>query len=107
MVIDVPPVDPSEAKKEELKSLMPNFLRRRAEDVERVRAAIAIDDFSVVATIGHNLRGSGASYGFPELSAIGAAIEKGALDGDAASVAREVASLAEALSRITGAMPTK
>ncbi len=107
MLIDVPPIDPSDAKKEALKTLVPTFLRRRAEDVERIRAAIAAADFDAVATIGHNLRGNGSSYGFPELSAIGEAIEKGALDGDAVVVERELASLVQALARIAGAMLTK
>ena len=96
----VAPIDPIDAKEEALAALLPNFLRRRAEDVKRIRDAVVASDFNAIATIGHNLRGNGASYGFPQLSAIGEAIERSASAKDREAILREVERLAEALEQI-------
>lgn len=98
--MNVSPIDPKDAKDDVLKSLLPTFLQRRAGDVQRIHDALALNDFNVVATIGHNLRGNGASYGFPMLSSIGEAIEKGAVARDAAAITLAVDALNRELTRI-------
>jgi HPt (histidine-containing phosphotransfer) domain-containing protein len=100
MLNSVSPIDPKDAKDDVVKSLLPTFLQRRAGDVQRIRDALALNDFKVIATIGHNLRGNGASYGFPMLSSIGEAMEKGAVARDAAAIARALDLLTEELARI-------
>ena len=59
-------------------SLMPRFLRRRAEDVTTMRAALARGEYERIQTLGHNLKGTGAAYGLPNLGEIGAALEDAA-----------------------------
>jgi signal transduction histidine kinase/DNA-binding response OmpR family regulator len=76
----------------QLDVLMPAFLANRARDVVRVREAVARGDFDAIATIGHNMRGNGASYGLARISAIGRKLEAAA---HAASVARIRASADE------------
>lgn len=39
-----------------------------------------------VLPMGHNLKGIGASYGFTEITEVGAEIERGAADSDAAAL---------------------
>jgi HPt (histidine-containing phosphotransfer) domain-containing protein len=48
-----------------------------------MRQALAGNEFKVIQAIGHNCKGIGTSYGFPEISQIGAAIENAAQALDA------------------------
>ena len=102
----VTPIDPNDAKKDALKALLPNFLRRRADDVKKIRAALAVGDFESIEAIGHKLRGNGATYGFPLLSEIGALLETGATNRDRETIDREVERLEAELARVEGAIAT-
>ena len=63
--------------------LRPKFLSNRAKDVGRIREALDRGDYAAIAVLGHNMRGNGASYGFPEMSAIGERLEAAAASMDA------------------------
>jgi len=73
--------------------LVPDYLKNRANDVQRLRAAIAAGDFGVLRKIGHNMRGSAGAYGVPPLSEIGGRIEDAALKRDTAAIAGAVEDL--------------
>jgi HPt (histidine-containing phosphotransfer) domain-containing protein len=74
-------------------ALRPRFLERRRRDVGTLRAALERGDFETIGTLGHNLRGNGVSYGFPDISAMGARLELAAAAGNAVAVRAELASL--------------
>jgi HPt (histidine-containing phosphotransfer) domain-containing protein len=59
-----------------LASIVPGYLLKRADDVAKVRTAGNAGDFETIRTIGHQLKGSGGSFGFPEITRIGAELEK-------------------------------
>ncbi len=61
---------------EGLEELIPGYLAARKADVEKLWAAIGADDFNQVRILGHNIKGNGTSYGFTELSRLGAALEE-------------------------------
>ncbi|KER09926.1 MAG: hypothetical protein HY22_08480 [[Candidatus Thermochlorobacteriaceae] bacterium GBChlB] len=63
----------------ELRDLVPDFLQRRIDDVETIKSALTSGDFRTIETLGHNMKGSGAGYGFREISRIGAEIEAEAI----------------------------
>ena len=67
-------------------ALVPRFLANRAADVGKIRAALAAGDFEAIRVTAHGMKGSGGGYGFPEISRLGAAMEKGARQGDAAAI---------------------
>jgi HPt (histidine-containing phosphotransfer) domain-containing protein len=67
--------------------LVPDYLKNRANDVQRLRAALAANDFPLLRKIGHNMRGSAGAYGVPPLSEIGGRIEDAALKQDAPTIA--------------------
>jgi len=79
--------------------LVPGYLAGRVEDVEALRAAHACGDYAEVAAIGHDLRGTGTSYGQAWISAIGEGLEEAARTGDEAAVGRLVHELSEGLAR--------
>jgi HPt (histidine-containing phosphotransfer) domain-containing protein len=77
--------------------LVPDYLRRRRADVTLLRAALGARDLARVGRIGHDLRGTGSSFGLPELTRIGVALEDAARSADPGAIERSIAALAEAL----------
>ena len=66
--------------------LVPNYLKNRATDLQRLTEALAGRDFATLRKAGHNMRGSAGAYGLPPLSEIGARIEDAALAQDAGPI---------------------
>jgi HPt (histidine-containing phosphotransfer) domain-containing protein len=58
---------------------VPSYLDKRRKEISQYRQALANQDFDSIRMLGHKLRGTGAGYGFAELTSIGAEIEKSAL----------------------------
>ena len=54
------------------------YLVRRHQDLSNCRAALLANDFQVMETVGHNLKGNGISFGHPLLSSIGEKMENAA-----------------------------
>jgi HPt (histidine-containing phosphotransfer) domain-containing protein len=69
-----------------LADLVPIFLRNCRAYVHRLRAAVASGDLAAAASVGHNLAGSGTSYGFERISDLGFEIEAAAKRRDARAV---------------------
>jgi HPt (histidine-containing phosphotransfer) domain-containing protein len=67
----------------DLESLQ-RYKSRRHADLIRCRECLKKRDYETIRTIGHNLKGNGTSFGFPELSSLGEKIENSAreLNGD-------------------------
>ena len=84
----------------EIAALVPRFLAHRAADVERIRAALAAADFDAIRVAAHGMKGAGGGYGFAEISRLGAAMEEGARQRDAAAIDALVTSLESYLARI-------
>ncbi len=53
----------------------PAFLENRRLDLIKMRNALAAGDFASIQVIGHNCKGTGVGYGFPEITTFGSAIE--------------------------------
>lgn len=70
-----------------------SYLEHRKDDIVKFHAALASQDFTVFEKIGHQLKGNGASFGFPEIGAIGAAMEVAGKTKNAAEAASLVSSL--------------
>ena len=71
--------------------LLQNYLDRRRRDVAVFREALEREDYAVIRRMGHNLRGSGASYDLVRISTLGAEIERAAERGATTQLARAVA----------------
>ena len=84
----------------QIAALVPRFLANRAADVDKIRAALAGADFEAIRGSAHGMKGAGGGYGFPEISRLGAALEEGARQRDAAAITALVANLEEYLGRI-------
>ena len=69
-----------------LEELAPTYLAARKKEVAGMLALLAASDFDRLKIIGHNLKGTGASYGLQDLTDAGGLLEKSAASRDAASV---------------------
>ncbi len=58
----------------ELQNIVPLFLQNRRADVLKLTSALRNSMFDEVLSIAHNLAGTGAGYGFDEISQIGYAM---------------------------------
>ena len=59
----------------------------------KLKAALEQSDYDTVRTLGHQMAGSGAGYGFPKITEIGGALEESALAGDAARIRNGISEL--------------
>jgi CheY-like chemotaxis protein/HPt (histidine-containing phosphotransfer) domain-containing protein len=76
-----------------LAALVPRYLESRRSDAVALTALLGQGDFEAIRRIAHNLKGTGASYGFPDLTRLGVAIEDSANSSDAVSVGNQLRDL--------------
>ena len=77
-----PPQVPSEPISPLIEARRPAFLANRRLDLEKMRDALGTGNFELLRSIGHNCKGTGTGYGFPEISKIGFSIETAAKAAD-------------------------
>lgn len=71
---------------QELDALIPDFMKRRKQELTEMKEALNKNDFETLSTLGHKLKGSAGSYGFAGLSTIGKSIEEKAQLKDSAGI---------------------
>ncbi|MGH7194990.1 MAG: ATP-binding protein, partial [Candidatus Saccharimonadales bacterium] len=76
-----------------------DFLASLDETLDRLQRAAAAREWNALAEIGHSLKGSGGTLGFPEVTAVGARLEAGALAAAAERVEEAIADLAHLVAR--------
>jgi len=71
----------------------PQYLENCRENAARMLTALDRDDLKTVATLGHNMAGSGTSFGFPAISAFGVMIQRTAEAENPAATLDEIKAL--------------
>lgn len=84
----------------DLEVLVQRFLARKREDLGSARIALAAGDYETIRRIGHDLKGAGEGFGFPELSAFGAALEGAAIARNERALGEQLAAVEQFLSRL-------
>jgi HPt (histidine-containing phosphotransfer) domain-containing protein len=84
----------------DLADLVPRYLSRRADDLVNGRYSLSQGEFTSLERMGHNFKGSAASFGFHQLSEIGVRLERAAHCADSESTARCLDELCEYLARL-------
>ena len=64
----------------EIQEAIPFFLELRKKNIAEIITALDSKDYDKVKRLGHNIKGSGGSYGFDEVSRIGMDLEKAAME---------------------------
>jgi HPt (histidine-containing phosphotransfer) domain-containing protein len=77
-----------------------DFVAKCRAGLPALRTALNASEFDVLRFSGHRLKGSGGAYGFPPLTAMGAAIEQAAKGHDDSELRNQVAALEEYLSLV-------
>jgi len=60
------------------KEAITKYLERRRSDINNCRQALESGNLKVCETVGHQLKGNGSMFGFPEISDIGKSLEDAA-----------------------------
>jgi len=76
-----------------LEQITPAYLAGRQEEVPALIALLAASDFERLALLAHKIKGTGASYGFVDLSRIGAALEVAAKRRDTSDAGAQLTEL--------------
>lgn len=84
----------------DLKELIPGFLENRRRDIEKLNRACDERDLETLASIGHNLKGTGGGYGFDGMSRLGAKIERAAKANDLQSIRQLIDAYAAYMQRV-------
>ncbi len=93
--VDIPITVP-----EGLESLAPRYLSARRKELQEMVALLAASAFEEISSRGHNLKGTGRSYGFPDLTDIGAALERSAKHEDKEAIDKQLLRLANYLESV-------
>jgi CheY-like chemotaxis protein len=88
------------APPEGIEGLVPNYLVSVRRDLANMLAAINAKDCKIAVTLGHQLKGTGQGYGFPEITRTGATIELAAIAGDEETIRDQILVLAAYLDRV-------
>lgn len=80
-----------------LADLIPSYLAARRREVGALRICASVDAFDEIRAIAHRLKGTGGTYGQPQLTAIGLVLETAAARADHDGVVRAVEQLADEL----------
>ncbi|MDP8989496.1 MAG: response regulator, partial [Acidobacteriota bacterium] len=84
----------------DLEDIVPGYLAARRTELPVMEGLLAASDFKGLAALAHNLKGTGASYGFPDLTRIGSVLEHAAKETDPILVSKQLAQLANYLDRV-------
>ena len=84
----------------DISDLIPGFLENRHKDIKTISEALGKKEYDAIRLIGHSMKGSGAGYGFDDLSKIGAALEEAAEKKEALSIQKELAKVETYLKNI-------
>ncbi len=92
---------PLEGIPEEVWAVLPQYVANRRKDLESLRDALRSDDLEVVRVLGHDMKGTGESFGLPSISAIGASLEQAGRTDDMETALVELGRLAMLLDELT------
>lgn len=92
ILIDVPEDLPRE--------LVAQFLDSCREDLLRLHSALDASDYDRARRLGHQMKGTGSPYGFPDVTLLGSAIEQASASGSAIELASQIQLLEAYLSLV-------
>jgi CheY-like chemotaxis protein len=83
-----------------MEDAVPGYIEKRKAELALYQSALEHDDFDSAKKMAHKMKGTGAGYGMPRLTELGAAIEKASLDKQGGQLRDLVAQLAKYLDNI-------
>jgi len=83
-----------------IEALVPSYLANVRRDMDQILASGESKDCAIARRLGHQLKGSGEGYGFPEITRTGAAVELAALAANEDEIRKQILALAAYLDRV-------
>jgi PAS domain S-box-containing protein len=83
-----------------LEEIVPGYLAARREEIPEMMALLAASGFERLAGLAHNIKGTGDSYGFPELTRMGRGLEHSAKQADPGILSLQLEELKEYLGKV-------
>jgi PAS domain S-box-containing protein len=90
---------------EGIRAFVPQYLENVRRNMGDILAGVERSDYEIARKLGHQMKGSGTSYGFPEVTSAGAAVEIAAKAGDGHEIRRQLFHLASDLDRAESLPP--
>ena len=84
----------------EISEMVPGYLRRVRQSMADILADVDQNEYGAARKLGHQWKGSGTGYGFPEITRAGAAVERAAKDADPDAVRVQLLALSSYLDRV-------
>jgi HPt (histidine-containing phosphotransfer) domain-containing protein len=85
---------------EGVESLVPNYLAVVRRGMGEILAGVASQDCNIARRVGHQFKGSGEGFGFPEITRAGAALELAAISANDSEIRSQIVALATYLDRV-------
>jgi len=85
---------------EGIEGLVPDYLANIRRCMAEIMAGVEQKDCEIASRLGHQLKGSGTGYGFPEITRAGAAVERAGNANDENEIRSQVVALATYLDRV-------
>ena len=85
---------------EGVEELVPNYLASVRHDMDTILAGVAANNCEIAGRLGHQLKGTGQGYGFPEITRTGAAVEIAARVANEGEIRKQILALATYLDRV-------
>jgi len=88
---------PSVMIDEDLSAILPRYLSNIRRNPAAAAAALARGDFDTIRSLGHNMKGTGTSFGLPQITQLGGELELAAKNQDSDAIRHAVDELAHFL----------
>jgi signal transduction histidine kinase/CheY-like chemotaxis protein/HPt (histidine-containing phosphotransfer) domain-containing protein len=85
---------------EGMEDVVPGYLEKRRADVGVYRQALDARDFDAIKKLAHKMKGTGAGYGFPRLTELGAELERAAMRSDAGVIRENLEEFASYVEKV-------
>ena len=85
---------------EGIEGAVPDYLASVRREMREILVGVASNDCEIARRLGHRFKGSGESYGFPEITRAGLAVELAATEGNEDEIRHQIAALAAFLDRV-------
>ena len=83
-----------------IEEIVPAFLQGQKEGAATLGQMLACSQFDCIRRFAHNLKGTGAAFGFPRLTEIGITMERSAKEANRSDLSGQIESLIDYLDRV-------
>jgi HPt (histidine-containing phosphotransfer) domain-containing protein len=83
-----------------IEEIVPAFLQAQKEGAASLPQMLLSSEFDSIRRFAHNLKGTGAAFGFPRLTEIGITMERSAKEANRSDLSGQIKSLIDYLNRV-------